>query len=421
MLGLAEIEAASPDVYAVARETPCLHSQGLSQLFGAPIFLKAECLQHTGSFKLRGAAARIARLSDDERTRGVVTASAGNHAQGVAVAARVAGVNATVVMLRNAPIAKVQSARAYGATVILEGDSFQEAEAHALDIAAGEGRLMIPPFDDEAVIAGQGSVGLELVRQCPEMSMVLVPVGGGGLIAGVAIAIKALLPDVRVVGVQAASAPAAAESLRRAGITRVNPGPTIADGVAVARPGEVTFPLIQRYVDEIVTVSEEAIAQAIVMVLERAKLVVEGAGALGVAALLSRAVRPEGPAAVVLSGGNIDINVLATIVQHGLLHAGRYLTLTVGLDDRPGTLAALLRLLADTGANVLEVNHIRQGIHLPVRGVAVRLLLETRDADHIEDVAASLRAAGYIETASEPTSRSYRPASWEPEVERQRA
>lgn len=414
MVTLEDVKTAAAAVYGVAFKTPCLRSPGLSQAFGAPLRLKAECLQNTGSFKIRGAAARIARLAEDEKSRGVVTASAGNHAQGVAVAARAAGVSATVVMPKNAVLAKVQATRSQGATVILHGEGFGEAQVKAGEIAERERRVLVPAFDDEAIIAGQGTLGLEVAEQCPEAELVLVPVGGGGLIAGVATALKSLTPATCVVGVQAAAAPAAAESLRRGALTRVAPKPTIADGVAVPQPGYLTFPLIERYVDDIVTVNEESIAQAIVMLLESAKLVVEGAGALAVAALLSGAVKPEGrPTVAVLSGGNIDINVLATIVQHGLLHGGRYLTLTVGLDDRPGTLASLLRLLADSGANVLEVNHIRQGIHLPVRGVAVRLLLETRDHAHIDEVAASLRAAGYVETAAEATSRSYRPASWE--------
>ncbi|HXH22850.1 MAG TPA: threonine ammonia-lyase [Dehalococcoidia bacterium] len=413
MVTIDDIRAAAGVVYGVAVETPCLHSLSLSETFGAPVYLKAECLQHTGSFKVRGAANRIAMLTPEQRASGVVTASAGNHAQGVAIAARAAGVSAKVVMPKNAALAKLQATRGYGATVLLQGESFAEAQDAAFAIAAEERRVMVPPFDDDAIIAGQGTVGLELAEQCRAAQLVLVPVGGGGLIAGVATAVKALLPSAKVVGVQAAAAPAAARSLAEHRRAHVDPRPTLADGVAVPSPGALTLPLMERYVDDIVVVDEEAIAQGIVMLLERGKLVAEGAGALGVAALIAGAVRTEGrTTAVVVSGGNIDINVLATIVQHGLLHAGRYLTLTVGLDDRPGTLASLLRLIADCSANVLEVNHIRQGMHLPVRGVAVRLLLETRDQAHIEEVAAALRAAGYVETAAEATSRSYRPSSW---------
>jgi threonine dehydratase len=413
VLTIDDIRAAADAVYAVATKTPCLHSLSLSATFGAPVHLKAECLQHTGSFKVRGAANRISKLTTEERARGVITASAGNHAQGVAIAARAAGVSAKVVMPKNATLAKLQATRGYGAEVVLEGENFGDAVEAAVRVAAAEGRVMVPAFDDEAIVAGQGSVGLELAEQCPDAALVLVPVGGGGLIAGVATAMKALAKGVRIVGVQAAGAPASARSLAEGRRVSIEPRPTVADGVAVEAPGELTLPLMMHYVDDIVTVDEEAIAQAIVLLLERTKLVAEGAGALGLAALVSGAVRPEGrTTAIVVSGGNIDINVLATIVQHGLLHAGRYLTLTVGLDDRPGTLAALLHLIADQGANVLDVDHMRQGMHLPVRGVAVRLLLETRDQAHIEEVAAALRAAGYVETAAEATSRSYRPASW---------
>ncbi|HEY7268783.1 MAG TPA: threonine ammonia-lyase [Dehalococcoidia bacterium] len=413
MLTLADIEAASKAVYGAAIVTPVLESYALSQRAGAAVHLKAECLQHTGSFKVRGAGARISRLAPQERAQGVVTASAGNHAQGVAVAAAAAGVSATVVMPANAALAKVQATRAYGARVILKGAGFSEATDEASRIAAAEGRIMIPAFDDEAIIAGQGSLGLEIARQCPDAKLVLVPVGGGGLIAGIAVALKALLPGVTVVGVQAEASPGAARSLSAGGRLAVTPAPTLADGVAVAGPGALTFPLIQRYVDDIVTVDEEDIAQAIVLLLERSKLVVEGAGALGAAALMSGTVKAEGrETVVVLSGGNIDINLLASVVQHGLLGAGRYFTLTVGIEDTPGKLAALLKTVADEGANVLEVSHLRQGVHMPLRGVVVRLLVETRDHAHIEELASALKTAGYAETVVDATSRSYRPANW---------
>jgi threonine dehydratase len=411
---LAEVRAVSAAVYRVAQVTPCLHSHALSESFGAPVHLKAECLQRTGSFKVRGAAARISRLSAAERARGVVTASAGNHAQGVAVAARQAGVAAKVVMPVNAALAKVQATRAYGAEVVLHGADFAEASAKADELAREQGLTMVSAFDDDAVIAGQGTVGIEVAEQCPDAGLALVPVGGGGLIAGVAAALKSLRPGMRVVGVQAAAAPATFRAFRSGSAEAVHPRPTLADGVAVPQPGRLTLPLLRRYVDDIVTVEEEAIAQAIVLLLERTKLVTEGAGALGVAALVSGVVK-AGPAPVVvlLSGGNIDINVLSSVVQHGLQHAGRYLMLTVELEDRPGTLAGLLALVADAGANVLEVSHIRQGVHLPVRGVEVRLLLETRDQAHVDEIEAALLAAGYVQTTLEPGARAYRPASWD--------
>ncbi len=413
MLSLRDVQRASDAVYRVAVRTPLLESASLSRRFGARVHVKPECLQRTGSFKIRGAASKLASLSPEERARGVVAASAGNHAQGVAVAAAGLGVSAAVVMPANAALAKVQATRGYGAEVILHGADFGEALVRAEEIARDRRMVLVPAYDDPAIIAGQGSIGLEIVEQCPEVGLVVVPTGGGGLISGIAVAVKALRPDVRVVGVQAAVAPSMALSFQRNRRTVQHPRPTIADGVAVPEPGRLTLPLIRRYVDDVVTVDEESIAQAIVVLLERTKLVVEGAGALGVAALMTDAVRTEGrQTVVVLSGGNIDVNVLAMVVQHGLLHAGRYLTLTVGLDDRPGTLGSLLSIISSTGANVLEVNHIRQGIHLPVRGVAVRLLLETRDADHIDELAGRLKSAGFVQTEVGPTSRSFRPKSW---------
>jgi threonine dehydratase len=390
-----------------------LPSAYLSERFGGEVYLKAECLQHAGSFKVRGATNRLAALSAEERQRGVIAASVGNHAQGVAVAARAVGTPATVVMPEHAALAKVEATRGYGARVILHGAGLGEAVAKAKELAEREGLLFVPGFDDELVIAGQGTLGLEIAEECPEAALAIVPVGGGGLIAGVALALKTLLPDIRVVGVQAAAAPAVARSLAAGQIVEVKPQPTLADGVAVPAPGKLTLPLIQRYVDEIVTVDEETIAQAVALLLERCKLVAEGAGALGVAALLSGAIRTEGrKTVVVISGGNIDINLLARIVEHGLSHANRYLALTVDLDDQPGRLAALLDVVGKTGANVLEVDHIRQGIPLPLRGVEVRLLLETRNAEHIEELTRLIVAAGYRLTESTATARSFRPVAW---------
>jgi len=320
-------------------------------------------------------------------------------------------VHATVVMPERATLAKVQACRAFGAEVLLRGNDLADASEIAQTLAAQRGLTLIPGYDDAHIVAGQGTLGLEIAAQCPEAEQVIVPVGGGGLIAGVATALAALRPGAKVIGVQAKAAPGATRSLETGEIVRHVAEPTLADGTAVAAPGALPFALMQRYVSAMVTVDEEAIAKAIVMLLERAKFVVEGAGALGVAALLSGAIDARGKkTVVVLSGGNIDINLLAAIVQHGLLHASRYLTLTVDLDDRPGTLSRLLALISETGANVLEVDHIRQGIHLPVRGVEVRLLLETRDAEHIEELTRRLVGEGYVLTQSEATSRSFRPS-----------
>jgi threonine dehydratase len=413
VVDLEAIQRSREHVYRVAHRTPLLSASGLHAETGAELYLKAECLQYTGSFKVRGAANKLASLSEEERRRGVITASAGNHAQGVAVAARAIGVEATVVMPEHATLAKLQAARSYGAEVVLAGGGFGEALARAEEIARERDLVFIPAYNDEHVIAGQGTLGLEIVEDCPEVELVIVPVGGGGLIAGVATAIKALRPAARVIGVQAAASPAAALSLRGDELVGRTPQPTLADGVAVPAPGAICLDVMRRAVDEIATVDEEAIAQAIVLLLERAKIVVEGAGALAVAAMITGAIPAAGKRTVaVLSGGNIDINVLDAIVQHGLLLANRYLTLTVDVDDRPGTLAALLNLIADTGANVLDVDHVRQGIHLPVRGVEVRLLLETRDMEHIEELTSRLADSGYVLIRSEATSRAFRPKNW---------
>jgi threonine dehydratase len=400
-------------VYRVAHRTPLLYSASLSDRFGGGIWLKAENLQHSGSFKPRGAAVKLASLSAAERARGVITASAGNHAQGVAVAAAAFGAKAVVVMPEHATLQKVQATRGYGAEVLLHGAGFGEATQKAHELANKHGYIFVSAYDDERIIAGQGTVGLEIAEEAPDAELVIVPVGGGGLIAGVSIVLKALMPQASIVGVQAEAAQAVAHSLEKGRRLVEKPGVTLADGVAVPEPGKLTLPLIKRNVDQIVTVDEESIALAVALLLERTRLVAEGAGALGVAALASGRLATEGrKTVVVLSGGNIDVNVLASVVQHGLLHANRYLTLVVDLDDQPGALAKLLRVIAEQSANVLEVDHMRQGVHLPIRGVQVRLLLETRDAAHIEELTRAVAATGYVELPSMGTARQFRPRSW---------
>jgi threonine dehydratase len=394
-----EIKAAAARIADLVQRTPMLPSRYWSEVAGGRVWLKAECLQRTGSFKLRGAANMIRMLTPEERARGVVAASAGNHAQGVAVAARAEGVRAVVVMPTSASFAKVEAARGYGAEVVLEGASYAEAAQAMRRLAAEQGLTVIPAFDDERVIAGQGTVGLEIVAQCPDVELVLVPVGGGGLAAGVAMVVKTLRPAVRVVGVQAAAAPAARESFIHRHPRTVPPRVTIADGIAVSRPGDVTLPFLLRYLDDLVAVDEESITGAMVALLERSKLVVEGAGAVGAAALLARAVDARNRITVlILSGGNIDMNLLGRVVEHGLAHAGRYLVVRVALHDRPGQLARVLRVLADAGANVLDIYHRRTGSHLTFGQVQVELLLETRNAAHAEAVCAALEAHGYHES-----------------------
>ena len=406
-----DIRAARETFGSLVRRTPLLPSHTISGLTGGDVLLKAENLQRTGSFKVRGAMNRLAALTPEERSRGVIAASAGNHAQGVAVAARAHDVSATVVMPRTTPLAKVEATREYGAAIVLHGDSYDEARDEALRIAAERGLLTISAFDDERIVAGQGTCGLEILEDAPDIDTVIVPVGGGGLIAGTALAVKAIAPSARVIGVQAEAAPGVARSLAARARTTVAPAPTIAEGVAVGGPGNITFPLIQRYVDDVVLVSEAAIAEAMVLLIERAKLVVEGAGAVGIAALMSGKVDVRGRrAAVVLSGGNVDINVVARVVEQGLMQAGRYFSLTVGVDDKPGQLARLTALLAETGSNVLAVTHERFGIAFTVGRVQVDLLLEVRNRGHAALVEAALVAGGFVRgNGNEP---SFVPASW---------
>lgn len=401
--GLKDIEAAAVRLQHVVRRTPLLESHVLSQISGGKVWLKAEMLQRTGSFKLRGATNLIAVLAEQGREGGVIAASAGNHAQGVAVAAKAVGRPCTIVMPESAAIAKVEATRSYGAEVILHGEDFGQAQAEARRLATERGLIFIPAYDDPLIVAGQGTVGLEIMEDLPDVDLVLVPVGGGGLAAGVAIAVKSHRPQVAVIGVQAEAAPGAIASLRAGRPKPVKPGPTIADGIAVPAPGQVTLPLLQRYLDDIVAVEEEAISRAIVLLLERAKLVVEGAGAVGAAALLAGKIDARGKTVcLILSGGNVDINLLARIVEHGLSAAGRYLTLRLILDDRPGRLAHVLTCIARTGANILDIDQSLPGVEVPLGKAAVQLLLELRNPDHITEITTALTHAGYCESVATP-------------------
>jgi threonine dehydratase len=383
----------------IVRHTPVLSSYTLTERTGATVALKAENLQRTGSFKLRGALAKIAALGD-ACARGVVAGSAGNHAQAVAYAARERGVRCEVFMPDTAPIAKVEAASALGAIVHLGGASVDEALGFAHERGEQAGLAFVHPFDDRDVIAGQGGLGLELLEDVPDIERVIVPVGGGGLISGVAIALKSQRPEVEVIGVQAATCAPFQASLEAGRPIAVQSALTIADGIAVKRPGGLTLELIKRLVDEIVTVDEDDVAEAMVLLLERAKLVVEGAGAVGVAALLSGRVKPTGAGTtvVVLSGGNVDAGLLAEVARRHETQAGRRLVLLARLPDRPGSLASLLELVGEHRANLLDVQHIREGIDLHVRETGVQLVLETRSREHAERVTDAVRRAGYAET-----------------------
>ncbi|NMH98578.1 threonine ammonia-lyase [Pseudonocardia acidicola] len=394
-VGLADVQAAREVLTDVIRATPATRSRALSELAAGPVWLKCENLQRTGSFKIRGAYTRMQRLSADERARGVVAASAGNHAQGVALAARLLGIEATVFMPEQAALPKVDATRGYGATVHLVGETIEGGIAAATEFAERAGAVLVHPFDHPDVIAGQGTVGLEILEQVPGVRTVLVPTGGGGLVGGIAAAVRALRPDARVVGVQAEGAAAWPASLAAGEPRSLQSMRTIADGIAVARPGDITYPQVAALVDEFVTVDDDAMSQALLHCLERAKLLVEPAGVAGVAALLAQPDRFETPAVAVLSGGNVDPLVLLHVIQHGMAVASRYLSLRVRVGDRPGALAELLGLIGALGANVLDVEHSRISGALRLGDVDVALSMESRGPEHCAEVVEALRAAGH--------------------------
>ena len=394
-VSLAEIEAAREVLAGVAVQTPMEQSRWLSTLARGPVSLKCENLQRTGSFKARGAYVRISRLSPEQRAHGVVAASAGNHAQGVALAAQLLGIKATVFMPEGAPLPKVKATQGYGADVTFHGRYLEDALGEAMAFAERTGAVLIHPFDHVDIVAGQGTVGLEILEQEPEARTVVVPLGGGGLLAGIAIAVKALRPEIRVVGVQAAGAAAYPESLEKGAPVALETMTTMADGIAVGRPGEITFAAIHEHVDEVVTVSEDSLARAVLATLERAKMVVEPAGAAAVAAILDDPTAFEAPAVAVLSGGNIDPLLLGKVIRHGMAVAGRYLNLRVCIPDLPGGLARLLTEISAVGANVLEVVHERISPSLHLDEVEVHLQLETRGEPHAAQLLTRLREHGY--------------------------
>ncbi|MBA3264044.1 MAG: threonine ammonia-lyase [Thermoleophilaceae bacterium] len=392
-----DVERAAERVAGIARETPVFPAGELSRRVGARVLLKAENLQLTGSFKLRGAVNRIALLDDGERAAGVVAASAGNHAQSLAFAARRAGVRATVLMPATAPLAKVAAVRQYGGEVRLHGGHYDDAHAEAARLAQEEGMTAVHAFDNAVVVAGQGTVGLEISRQAPEVKLVVVPLGGGGLASGIGLAVAEWLPGARVVGVQAEACAPYIDSLaahRPIGARSAN---TICDGIAVKRPGDFTLPLVERYVDAVVTVSDDEVAEAMVMLLERTKLVVEGAGAVAVAALMQgRVAAPaEGQVCAVLSGGNVDASLLSECIRLGETAAGRRIVLSTIVPDRPGALSGLLAVVAEHGGNVVDVEHLRDGIDLHVRETAINLVLQTRGPDANQQILDAARAQGF--------------------------
>lgn len=394
-VSLDDVRAAREVLAGVARTTPLEHSRALSDRVGGPVHLKCENLQRAGSFKIRGAYYRMARLNPAEQAIGVVAASAGNHAQGVALAAQLLGISSTVFMPTGAPIPKLLATRGYGAEIELLGETIDAALVGARAFAERTGAVLIHPFDHPDIVAGQGTVGLEILDQCPDVRTIVVCTGGGGLLGGIAAAVKAIRPGVRVVGVQAAQAAAYPASLAAGHPVALASMATMADGIAVGCPGKVPYELVQALVDDVTTVTEDGLATALLFLLERAKLVVEPAGAAAVAAVLASPSAFEAPVVAVVSGGNIDPLLLLRVLRHGMSAAGRYLQFRLLMPDRPGSLVAVLSLLAQVDVNVLEVEHIRTGSHVHLGEVQIGLQLETKGPDHCTAVLAALRAAGY--------------------------
>jgi threonine dehydratase len=395
MIELADVMRAAERLKGQVLDTPCVESRTLSQLVGAQVFLKFENLQFTASFKERGACNKLAQLSDDERSRGVVAMSAGNHAQGVAYHAQRLGMRAVIVMPRFTPGVKVERTRGFGAEVVLHGDTLDEARSHALALASEQQLTFVHPYDDAAIVAGQGTVGLEMLETVPELDTLIIAVGGGGLIAGIATAAKAIKPAIEIVGVQTARFPAMVNAIK--GTHHPQGVSTIAEGIAVGTPGVITREIIEQKVDDLVLVDEGDIEQAIVMLLEIEKTLVEGAGAAGLAALLRYPARFKGrKVGLVLCGGNIDPLLLAAIIERGMVRAGRLARIRVSSRDIPGMLASITGIVADAGANIDEVHHQRAFTSLSAQSVEIELVIQTRGRPHIADVLAALHKAGFL-------------------------
>lgn len=394
MTGLKDIRAAAARLRGQVLDTPCVESRTLSEITGCQVFLKFENLQFTASFKERGACNKLAQLSDEEKQRGVVAMSAGNHAQGVAYHAQRLGLRAVIVMPRFTPGVKVERTRSFGAQVVLHGDTLEEARAHALDLAQKEHLTFVHPYDDAAIIAGQGTVGIEMLEAVPELDTLVIAVGGGGLIAGIAAAAKALKPSLQVIGVQTLRFPNMFNAVKHASLPQG--GSTIAEGIAVGRPGQLTQAMVEKYVDDLVLVDEGDIEQAIVMLLEIEKTLVEGAGAAGLAALLKEPQRFAGrKVGLVLGGGNIDPMLLAAIIHRGMVRAGRLARIRVCARDVPGSLAKITAVVSEAGGNIDEVHHQRAFTMLAAQNVEIELVIQTRGRAHIASVLEQLRAAGF--------------------------
>ncbi len=396
MIPLADIETAAGLLRDRILRTPLIYSTTFSKMAGVKVYLKLENLQKTGSFKLRGATYKLLRHAAAIGPQGVVAASAGNHAQGVALAARQAGVPATIIMPLGASISKQEATRGYGGEVVLQGQNLEESLKAARELSLS-GKTLIHPFDDVDIIAGQGTIALEILEDLPDPDVIFVPIGGGGLIGGIACAIKAIRPQTRIIGVESAACPSAYESVKRGRVTRVEAQKSIADGLAVKQVGDLNFEIIRQVVDKILVVQEEEIAAAILMLLERKKVLAEGAGAITLAALLQGTIPipRDGKVVLVISGGNVDSSLLGRVLRQGLFRTGRVMRLSVCLDDVPGALAALLARIAQLQANVLQIDHDRSLLELPIYVSRVELELETRGPEHIREIVLDLRQAGY--------------------------
>jgi threonine dehydratase len=397
MLELTDIQQAAKLLEPVSVATPLLKDQTASKELETSVYVKAECLQRSGSFKIRGAYTKVSSLSDEEKARGIIAASAGNHAQGVALAGQMHGIHTTIVMPEYAPLTKVNATRELGAKVVLYGQSFDDAAAKVEELRQEKGYTLVHAFNDEKIMAGQGTVGLEILRDLPDVTHLVVPIGGGGLMAGIATAVKALKPSVKIFGVQAEGCSSIKPSLQAGQPVTIQTAITIADGIAVKRPGALTLPVIKNLVDDIVEVSDDDIARGIVHCVQNMKLVVEGAGAAGIAALLSEYIelKPHDVVCTVLCGGNIDGNLLSRVIEQVMVRQGRYVLLKLAVIDRPGALSRLISLIAEQGANVIDVFHRRALWLAPLGKVGVELVLEVRDAQHSQQVMDALTTAGY--------------------------
>ena len=393
---LSDIVAAEKQLRGFVLETPLKQSNYFSELFGKNIFFKMENLQHTGAFKVRGARNKLLSLTPEEKKRGVVTASAGNHAQGVAYQAKLLGVRATIVMPESAAMTKVLATRGYGAQVIIKGATYDDAYQEALELQKEKKMVFVHAYEDPSIIAGQGTIGLEILKQNPAVEVVIVPIGGGGLISGIATALKSLKPGMRVIGVQATGASAMAESLKKGKPVAISEIKTMAEGIAVKRTSPYTFKYIQKYVDRIVSVTDEEISAAILQLLEKTKTLVEGAGAVSLAALLfNRVDLKEKQIVCLLSGGNLDVTTLSHVIERGLVQEGRMVKLDITIDDKPGSLNHLTKVIADMKASIMQVTHDRAVVSLPFGTTKVFMTLETRGPEHVQEILKSLQSAGY--------------------------